>query len=90
MIAFMRYVKLSEAVERTGLHPHTLRKYAANTVTKSRKIRLYPTTMQKRIFGSWLGTSHYVYNRTLNYLKKLTGKRSIWIDIAINFCQPFP
>jgi putative resolvase len=28
IITYMSYVKLREAVERTGLHPHTLRKYA--------------------------------------------------------------
>jgi len=57
-------------------------------VTKSRKIRLYPTATQARLFRSWLGTSRYVYNRTLDYLKTLTSKRPTWTDIATNTILP--
>ena len=31
-----------------------------------RKIRIYPDKDQKRIFKNWIGTSRYVYNRSLN------------------------
>src|SRR5262245_40810029 len=40
-----------------------------SAVLKSRKIRLYPTAAQRAIFRRWLGTSRFVYNRTLEYLK---------------------
>ena len=61
---------------------------SANTVTKSRKMRLYPTATQARLFRSWLGTSRYVYNRTIDYLKTLTGSRPTWTDIATNIILP--
>jgi len=51
-------------------------------VTRSRKIRLYPTAAQRAIFRKWLGAYRFVYNRTLDYLKGLTGKRPSWTDIA--------
>jgi putative transposase len=57
-------------------------------VTKSRKIRLYPTAAQRTIFRRWLGTSRFVYNRTLAYLKALEGKRPVWTDIAKDIIFP--
>jgi putative transposase len=51
-------------------------------VTKSRKIRQYPTAAQRTLFRKWLGAYRFVYNRTLDYLKALTGKRPAWTDIA--------
>ena len=51
-------------------------------MTRSRKIRLYPTAAQRTIFRKWLGAYRFVYNRTLDYLKGLTGKRPSWTDIA--------
>jgi putative transposase len=57
-------------------------------VIKSHKIRLYPTAEQKEIFRKWLGTARFVYNRTLDYLSKLEGKRPVWTDIATNTILP--
>jgi putative transposase len=51
-------------------------------------MRLYPTAEQRRIFRKWLGTSRYVYNRTLDYLKSLEGKRPKWTDIATKIILP--
>jgi putative transposase len=61
---------------------------SANIVTKSRKIRLYPTAQQRMIFRKWLGASRFVYNQTLDYLKALEGQRPAWTDIATNIILP--
>ena len=57
-------------------------------MTKSRKIRLYPTAQQKAIFCRWLGASRFVYNRTLEYLKGLTETRPVWTDVATDIILP--
>ena len=36
---------------------------------KVKKIRIYPTTNQKKIFQSWLGASRFIYNKTVEHLK---------------------
>ena len=41
----------------------------ADTVTKSRKIEIFPTKAQKVIIRRWFGTSRYVYNLALDFLK---------------------
>ncbi len=61
---------------------------SADTVTKSRKIRLYPTAEQRAIFRRWLGTARFVYNRTLAYLKTLTDQRPSWMEIATTIILP--
>ena len=38
---------------------------AANTVTKSKKIEIFPTVEQKSILRKWFGTSRYVYNQAV-------------------------
>lgn len=57
-------------------------------MTKSRKIRLYPTAQQRTIFRKWLGTARYVYNQTLSYLKTLTDQRPSWMQIATETILP--
>ena len=42
---------------------------SANTVTKSRKIEISPTTEQKQILRKWFGASRYVYNQTVSLLE---------------------
>lgn len=59
-----------------------------NIVTKTRKIRLYPTSDQRMIFRKWLGTSRFVYNQTLTYLKTLDGQRPSWMEIAKDTILP--
>jgi putative transposase len=61
---------------------------SANCVTKSRKIRLYPTHEQRAIFYRWLGASRFVYNRTLEYLKTLKDKRPPWTQVATDIILP--
>jgi len=60
----------------------------ANTVTKSKKIRLYPTKEQRFIFRRWLGAYRYVYNQTLAYLKTLEDNAPSWMEIAKNIIHP--
>ena len=40
------------------------------------------------ILRRWLGASRFVYNRTLDYLKSLLGKRPPWTDIATYVILP--
>ena len=51
-----------------------------NTVLKSRKIRVYPTSRQREILRQWFGVSRYVYNQTIAYLKK-DGTIANWMAI---------
>ena len=37
---------------------------------KSRKIRIYPDFNQRKLLKHWIGSSRYVYNRTIDYLKQ--------------------
>jgi putative transposase len=50
-------------------------------VTKSRKIRLYPTASQRATFRKWFGASRYVYNQTIDYIHKLDGPRPHWMAL---------
>lgn len=36
---------------------------------RSRKIKIYPTTIQKKMFKQWIGTTRYVYNKSLYAIK---------------------
>lgn len=51
-------------------------------MTKSRQIRLYPTAQQRTTFRKWIGTSRYVYNQTVAYLKTLEGPRPGWTEVV--------
>lgn len=42
----------------------------ADTITKCRKIRVYPTMEQKKVLLQWMGTRRFVYNRVLENIKK--------------------
>ncbi len=96
----MRYVKLREACEQTGLHPHTLRKYADNGVIPS--IR---TPSGQRLFDidSFVGNQHPAHTvlyarvssrkqqddleRQIAYLKAKEPAAEVVTDIAsgLNF-----
>lgn len=96
----MSYVKLREAVERTGLHPHTLRKYAdAGAIPSIR------TPAGQRLFDidSFVGSQHPAYiiayarvssrkqqddlERQVAYLKAKEPHAEVITDIAsgLNF-----
>jgi putative transposase len=57
-------------------------------VTKSRKIRIYPTAPQRAIFRRWFGATRFVYNQTIDYLKTLDGTRPTWTEIATDTILP--
>jgi len=40
-----------------------------NTVVKSKKIRIYPTSEQSLLLRQWIGTARFVYNSTVKYLE---------------------
>ena len=42
---------------------------SGNTVTKSKKIEIFPTVEQKQILCKWFGTSRYVYNQSVSILE---------------------
>ena len=42
---------------------------SSDTVTKSRKIEIFPTVEQKAILRRWFGTSRYVYNQAVSLLE---------------------
>ena len=39
-------------------------------VTKARRIRIYPTQQQKRIFKQWFGVERKVYNTCINHFNE--------------------
>jgi putative transposase len=60
-----------------------------NTVIKSRKIKIYPTKEQRNLLNKWLGTSRFVYNQTVEYLKQ-DGSKPIWMDIKTGILNELP
>jgi transposase len=45
-----------------------------NQVTRSKKIRLYPTKRQKKILNEWLNLNRAIYNKTVEIIKTETKK----------------
>jgi len=67
------------------------------TLIRSRKIRIYPTAEQRKLFRQWIGVQRLVYNRVVEFLKELDGPRGKWTDIANmiigdlpDFCREIP
>jgi len=52
-------------------------------LTKSKRIRLYPTAQQRHLFKKWFGIQRYVYNKTVEYLNWIKGPRQHWTMIAM-------
>jgi len=59
------------------------------TVSKSKKIRIYPTNEQKSIFRKWFGTTRFVYNLTVGYLNKPKTKAN-WKKIKGGILESLP
>ena len=38
-------------------------------ISGTKKIKLYPTQLQRKILNEWFNTSRYVYNKTLSFIK---------------------
>lgn len=62
---------------------------SGNTVTRSRKIRVYPTKTQKDILSKWFGASRFAYNRTVDYLNKPDTKAQ-WKTIKTDLLREMP
>ena len=58
-------------------------------LSKSKKIRLYPTKEQEHIFRRWQGTARYAYNQTVAYLKQ-PKTRAAWKNIKGGLLASFP
>ena len=58
-------------------------------LTKSKKIRLYPTKEQARIFRQWFGAARYAYNQIIAYLKQ-PGTKANWKNIKKALLDSFP
>jgi putative transposase len=60
-----------------------------NTVLKSKKIRIYPNSEQKRKLREWAGVARYIYNQTIALLKDGQIKAS-WMTIKGNILNSLP
>ncbi len=56
---------------------------------KAKRIRIYPTRYQKRILSQWFGTSRFVYNQTVNFLKE-PGTKASWKTIKTDLINKLP
>lgn len=53
----------------------------ASTLSKSRRIKLYPTPKQAAMFRSWMAASRWCYNQTIDFINKLEGPRPHWTQV---------
>ena len=60
-----------------------------NTVTRSRKIRIYPNKEQKRILSNWFGASRFAYNKAVEFLKQPDTKAQ-WKSIKTDLMHDMP
>ncbi len=66
------WVPLNQNLLKTFLQSSTtsVAKCTEKEVTRTRKIRVFPTAEQVRLFKHWLGTSRLLYNNTVNKAQK--------------------
>lgn len=62
---------------------------SGNTVTKSRKIRIYPNAQQRQVLRDWFGAGRYCYNKTVEYLKT-PGTKANWKGIKTGIIKSVP
>lgn len=60
-----------------------------NTVTRSRKIRVYPNKEQRTILDQWFGASRFAYNKTVEFLKHPDTKAQ-WKSIKTDLLHGMP
>ena len=60
-----------------------------NTVTRSRKIRVYPNKEQKKTLNNWFGASRFAYNKTVEFLKQPDTKAQ-WKSIKTDLLHGMP
>ncbi len=61
----------------------------ADTVSKSKKIRIYPNKEQQRAIDHWFDVARYVYNQTVEYLRQPETKAN-WKAIKGNILDSLP
>ena len=59
------------------------------TVTKSKKIRVYPTTEQRETLRQWLGTARFTFNKTVALLNE-TDTKANWKAIKTGILHDLP
>ena len=59
------------------------------TVTKSKKIRVYPTVDQREILRQWFGTARFTYNKTIALLNN-TDTKANWKAIKTPIIHDLP
>ena len=59
-------------------------------MTKSRKIKLYPTTQQKVMFKQWFAAARFLYNKTVEYFQGLEGARPHWTVVKAQMLLDLP
>ena len=52
---------------------------------RARKIRIYPNKTQSNKLKNWMGTSRYVYNQTLNYVRTEGNKELNFYQLRDRF-----
>jgi hypothetical protein len=52
---------------------------------RARKIRIYPNKKQIQKMKNWIGTTRYVYNKTLNYVKTKGNKELNFYELRNKF-----
>ena len=60
-----------------------------STAKKSRKIRIYPSPEQRKILKKWFGVTRFVYNETIEYLRKPETKAN-WKAIKTGILNSLP
>lgn len=55
---------------------------SGDTVTKSKKIRIYPTIKQRALFREWFGVSRLFYNKTVEHFNNPDKETVNWMGIA--------
>ena len=60
-----------------------------DTLRKSKKIRIYPTSKQKNLFSQWFGTSRFTFNETAKYLK-IPNTKASWKSIKTDLIKSLP
>lgn len=62
---------------------------SGDTVTKSRKIRLYLGKDQERLIEKWFGVARFCYNKTIEYLRQ-PGTKADWKAIKTGLLKNLP
>ena len=60
-----------------------------DTLNKSKKIRVYPTSLQKNLFSQWFGASRFIFNESIKHLN-LPEVMASWKSIKTGIIQELP